>query len=181
MHVIDPRATLCAVAEALAQTPEEPRSGERAPLFVSSTPIELPLDQILGRAGEPEKKTSRLTARELIRVHAALEQGKPSPIPLRGEVSAGDVRAQFQENVAKSFAPLSLGLLAIPLAIRVGRKETYMHVAIALGLSLAYYFALVIMGMARESLGGGAATLMWLPNGLFQVLGIVLIFRLMRS
>lgn len=169
-----------ALAEVLSQSEEALSSGERAPLFTVGTTIELPLDQVLGRT-ESKKKTSRLTARELLLVHRALEDGKPSPVALRGDVSAADVRAQFQENVAKSFAPLSLGMLAIPLAIRVGRRETYAHVAMALGLSLGYYFTLVIMGMLRESLGGDAALLMWLPNAVFQGLGVYLIYRLFRS
>ncbi|MGB0373164.1 MAG: LptF/LptG family permease [Opitutales bacterium] len=169
-----------ASAEVLPQTEADLKSGERAPLFTVGTTIELSLDQVL-RRGNPEKKTSRLTARQLLLVHRALAAGEPSPIPLRGEVSPEDLRAQFQENVAKSFAPLSLGMLAIPLAIRVGRKETYTHVAMALGLSLGYYFTLVLMGMARESLGAGAEFLMWLPNAFFQGLGAFLIYRLFRS
>ena len=169
-----------ATAEVMPQTPEALKSGERAPLFTVGTTIELPLDQVLGR-GESTKKTNRLTAQELVRVHRALEAGRPSPIALRGEVSAADIRAQFQENVAKSFAPLSLGMLAIPLAIRVGRKETYAHIAMALGLSLGYYFTLVLMGMARESLGDGVEMIMWLPNALFQGIGAWLLFRLFRS
>ena len=144
-----------ATAEVMPQTPEALSSGERAPLFTVGTTIELPLDQVL-RRGNAEKKIGRLTAQELIRVHRALDADKPSPIPLRGEVDVGDIRAQFQEMVARSFAPLSLGMLAIPLAIRVGRKETYTHIAMALGLSLGYYFTLVLMGMAHKSLGAGA-------------------------
>ncbi|MEM7673499.1 MAG: LptF/LptG family permease [Verrucomicrobiota bacterium] len=169
-----------ASAEVLPQTAEGLRSGERAPLFTVGTTIELPLDQVL-RRGESEKKIKRLTGRELVKVHRALDAGEPSPIPLRGEVSPVDLRAQFQENVAKSFAPLSLGLLAIPLAIRVGRKETYTHVAIAIGLSLAYYFTLVLVGMARQSIGDGSELLMWLPNVLFQGIGAYLVYRLFRS
>ena len=65
-----------ATAEVMPQAPEALQSGERAPLFTVGTTIELPLDQVLGR-GESTKKTNRLTAQELVRVHRALKLENP--------------------------------------------------------------------------------------------------------
>ena len=65
--------------------------------------------------------------------------------------------------------------LAIPLAIRVGRRETMLNAGFALCLALVYYFFLTIVPewlanvpQARPDL------LVWVPNVLFQGIGLAM-------
>ena len=153
---------------------------DRETLMVNSTSIELPLDRVLN-SQERTSSLSRLTGRQLIQCLDAIERGRVTPIRLRDEVDASDIRTQFQENVAKSFAPLSLTLIAIPLAVRVGRKESHTNIAIALGMSLLYYFGLAFMGVLQEALPIPGEVLVWMPNLIFQFVGGLMMWRFLRG
>ena len=76
---------------------------------------------------------------------------------------------------------LSLGLIAIPLGIKVGQKETYANVALALALALFFYFLMIVVGWlgARPELR--PELLIWLPNLVFQGAGLAFLVRENRA
>ena len=76
---------------------------------------------------------------------------------------------------------ISLGLIAIPLWIKVGRKEAHANIALALALAFVYYFLMVIVGWVETRPELHPEILIWLPNLGFQSVGICLIIRENRS
>lgn len=96
---------------------------------------------------------------------------------LGGSVEA---RIEWHQRLALPFACILLCLLGMPLGVRTRRGGKSAAVVITVALAFLYYVALVSgVGLARqESLPTGLA--MWLPNLVFGIAGVFLIFRLER-
>ncbi len=87
------------------------------------------------------------------------------------------VQLRIQKNFAMAFSVLSLAMIGIPLGVRVGRKETYANVALALVLAMTYYFLIIAVGWLENEPALRPDLLIWLPNLLFQTLGLWLLAR----
>ena len=84
---------------------------------------------------------------------------------------------QIQKNLAMAFSVLSLTLIGIPLGIKVSRKETYANLGLALTLAMGYYFLIIIVGWLEKAPQLRPDIIIWIPNLVFQSIGIWLIFR----
>lgn len=146
-------------------------------VFFAETEFALPLDRLFGEQRSRRVKISNMTFAQLMEVRdEALAEEAAS-----GESGISDKRmsAQFQiqKNCAMAFSTFSLALFGVPLAIQVGRKETYANLAIALVIAMSYYFLMIVVSWLENQPALRPDLLIWLPNILFQGVGWYLIRR----
>lgn len=99
----------------------------------------------------------------------------------RGAETISPMRVQLHQQLAFSFACFGFTLIGIPLGIRVQRRET----------NVGFFMALILVGVYYGMLMAASALdrrpellphlLIWLPNFVFQGVGIVLLWRANRG
>lgn len=152
------------------------------------TRLRLPLDRLLGAkrqyvslsalnlAALLDRKNKFATELErLVRI----PESNPEEIQ-KAKKEKIRVQLRIQKNFAMAFSVLSLAMIGIPLGVRVGRKETYANVALALILAMIYYFLIIAVGWLENEPALRPDLLIWLPNLLFQTLGLWLLVKANR-
>ena len=148
-------------------------------LFFGELPLELPLDQIFGEKSKRRARLKEMTFAQLMQVR---EQA------LQQEAEAGEglserrlkVQMHLQKGFSMAFSVFSLAIFGIPLAIQVGRKETYANLAIALVIAMTYYFLMIVVSWLEGQPAWRPDILIWLPNLIFQSIGFYLIRKANR-
>jgi lipopolysaccharide export system permease protein len=82
-------------------------------------------------------------------------------------------------HLASAFSIFTLSLLAVPLAVRVGRSETFVNAVVALLVALSYYL-LAEMAKSVKDPAFRPDLLVWLPNLIVLALAVVLLRRASR-
>ena len=103
-----------------------------------------------GVGGVFERKLRWLTTSELLE---GAEKGWGLPrdaTPAQVEASKSAVRTQLMAHLAGAFAIFALALLAVPLAVKVGRKETFVNAALGVALALTYYLLTSAAGWVKD-------------------------------
>jgi lipopolysaccharide export system permease protein len=116
-----------------------------------------------------QRKLRWLTTSELL---DAMDKGwQVAPNATRKEKEQGQMLAttQLMSHLASAFSVFSLAFLAVPLAVRVGRSETFVNAAIALGVALTYYLLTSMAAYVKDP-DLRPDLLIWLPN--FVVVGL---------
>ncbi len=125
--------------------------------------LEFPATSIFKENGPVERKLRWLTTAEL---WDAMDTGWQVPPDAKADEIALRkmmVRTQFMSHLAGAFSIFSLCLLAVPLAVRVGRSETFVNAAVALGVALSYYMLTSAAAWVKDP-AYHPDLLIWLPN-----------------
>ncbi|MDF3058574.1 MAG: permease [Rariglobus sp.] len=135
--------------------------------------VDIPMGNLFGARGT-SRKLGLLTFDELWnrRKQLGLEN---APLAERMKVSVA-----LNEKAAGSLTILAFALLAIPLGIKVSRKETTANLGVALLLTLLYYFLNVMVSWLDRSPALRPDLWLWLPPVLFIGLGVWLFRRVER-
>ncbi len=167
-----------------SKDPELLRKPLPSPKFEEWT-IKLPLDKIIGESRNEIKKPKRMTFDELWEARDTwhkipLDQLEKMPPEKRKERLARDkieINLQIQKNFAMAFSIFSLVVLAVPLGIKASRSETFVNLAIAIALAMTYYMMTVFIAWLEKYPEIRPDILIWIPNFLFQGIGMYLIVR----
>ncbi|MGE9267749.1 MAG: LptF/LptG family permease [Verrucomicrobiales bacterium] len=117
------------------------------------------------------KKASAMENDEIV---AELMSGEPIE-----EKRRADLSFELANRSAFSLAPLALGFIAIPLGIGARRRETSAGLFLSVLVAFLYFFLLLI----ADEINDGSwlpMVLLWTPNVLCLVLGIVMLRRSSR-
>ncbi len=141
--------------------------------------LEFPASGIFKDGENFQRKLRWLTTQELL---VAIERGWDVPAGAdtatleRGRMVA---KTQLMAHLAGAFSVFSLAFLAVPLAVRVGRAETFVNAAVALAIALTYYLLTSMAGYVKDP-AYRPDLLVWLPNLIVVTLGWFLLRRASR-
>jgi lipopolysaccharide export system permease protein len=128
-----------------------------------TTSLEFAASGIFKDGDNFQRKLRWLTTSELLE---AMDKGwQVAPNATRKEKEQGQMLAttQLMSHLASAFSVFSLAFLAVPLAVRVGRSETFVNAAIALGVALTYYLLTSMAAYVKDP-DLRPDLLIWLPN-----------------
>ena len=141
-------------------------------IFFGELPLELPMNKLFGEKNKKRLRTKDMTFAQLMRTRkAAMDEEKDEGI----SKMRMKIQMHIQKNFAMAFSVFSLAIFGVPLAIRVGRKENYANLAIALVIALTYYFLIIVISWFEGNRSLRPDLLVWIPNIIFQVLGFIMI------
>jgi lipopolysaccharide export system permease protein len=159
--------------------PENFATDTGAPAMDRAT-FDLPLSKITGEK-TVKKKLKWFTFSQLIAEWRRLNVTDPAMPAAERQEQQMRVQITIHEKFATAFSVLSFALVAIPLGIKVSRKETTANLMVGVALALAYYFATIVVGWFDNHPGLRPDLLMWLPNLTFQALGLWMFYKVDRS
>jgi lipopolysaccharide export system permease protein len=142
--------------------------------------FDLPLSRLTGDRSV-KRKLKELTFVQLMAEWTRVQKPAPETPPEERARQLMRVQITLQEKFAMAFSVLSFALIAIPLGIKVSRKETSANLGLGLLLALGYYFATVMAGWLDNSPQWRPDLIVWLPNLAFQGLGLWLFYKVDRS
>jgi lipopolysaccharide export system permease protein len=142
-------------------------------------PLEFPVSEVFKKDSGYEKKLRWHTTSELLALMDKGWQVPPNATAQQLAESRMMPRTQLMAHLASAFSIFSLSLLAVPLAVRVGRSETFVNAAVALAVALSYY----ILSSAAAYVKNPALRpdlLIWLPNAIVVGVALLLLRRASR-
>lgn len=144
-----------------------------------SMTVELRLDGVF-RQMKPGQKISLMTYDQLMARKGELEaKSSGATSPERLELTR--VIKTLNEKAASSLAVLAFAFVAVPLGIKVSRKETSANLGIAVALVLGYYFLSALVGMLDRSPALRPEIWVWVPPLAYGAAGIWLFRRVGRA
>ena len=167
--------TDCLVEKRHAEAPEK-LSEDVMLLSFGELSFEWSLDEVFGPQKTVKTKVKHMALAELMeareRVLLAEQESNAS-------MSKERMSLQFhiQKNSALAFSVFSLAVFGVPLAIRVGRSESYANFGIALIIAMGYYFLMIAVSWMEGMVALRPDLWIWLPNILFQSVGFRMLMR----
>ena len=144
-----------------------------------SLTVELPLEGVF-RQMQAGQKIMFMTFHELrARRTALLAKGAAASATERRDITR--ITVALSARAAGSFAVLAFAVIAVPLGIKVSRKETSANLGIAVALMLGYYFLDALARMLERSPALHPEIWVWVPPLLYAVVGGWLFQRVDRA
>ena len=114
--------------------------------------------------------------------------GRRAELAAKGAAATADERRELtrvtvalSEKAAASFAVLAFAFVAVPLGIKVSRKETSANLGIAVALVLGYYFLATLTGLLERSPALRPELWVWVPPLAYAAAGLWLFRRVDRA
>ncbi|MDR1665937.1 MAG: LptF/LptG family permease, partial [Puniceicoccales bacterium] len=142
-------------------------------ILFEETSVILPLKEILGRP-EVFRRLDYMMWPELWEEYRTVGR---SPSARAQKIK---IQLEVQERLVMSLATLTFLTVAIPLGIWVGRSETSINLALAVGLAMAYYFSVMAFSWLEGKIDWRPDLLIWLPSLFLSLLGWILLRRLAK-
>jgi lipopolysaccharide export system permease protein len=146
-------------------------------IFFQNITINLPTKQFMGTPTNAPKKFHRMTLDELLAAKKSLNSRNDT-------ISYKDIRhqktlinMQISINLANAFGILAMTILAIPLGMKVHRRDTSLNIGMALCLCMGYYFVMAMFSLFGDYPHLRPDILVWIPNTILAGLGISLFRR----
>ena len=146
--------------------------------FFGEFPIALSLSELFGGVNQRRTRIKEMTLAQLLDRREAARKLETTDTISKERMK---VQLHIQKNLAMAFSVFSLAVFGVPLAIRVGRKETYANLGIALIIALAYYFLVIAVSWLEEAPHLRPDLLIWLPNLIFQAAGLTMLYRASKN
>lgn len=165
------------------KSPEDFSAGDDTtsiPLVKGRIPLAISLESLFG-APTTQRKISLKTFREL---QADLGQLRTVPGALSAdEIFQREVRIKFamHKGVSTALAVLAFAGVAVPLGIKMQRRESSANLGLALLLSMTFYLAMIFIDLLQKQPELRPDLLLWLPNVVFGGLGLWLFRRVDRQ
>lgn len=147
--------------------------------------LEFNIEEQVQDAKRLEKKEREMTNAELINRIKDLKnklsiKGYCMLVPkLKQEISS--IKTRIHNRIAISLSSLVFVLVGIPLGIKVHRTETSISAGISLILVSSYYFLMTLGEAFQNKPDFYPWLLMWVPNTVLLIIGVILIHRLLRK
>ena len=122
------------------------------------------------------QKEKRRPSRSAMSLEQLLEQLKSGD---QKEQSAS--RTELNKRLSFPFSCLAFALIAVPLGITTHRRETSMGFLISLVVAFSYFLFIIIADTLRNDPEMHPELLVWFPNLLFLVVGVLMFRRLARQ
>ncbi|AOS45285.1 putative permease YjgP/YjgQ family protein [Lacunisphaera limnophila] len=169
-------------AQVEVRDPKDPENFSKHMISPGSDvlPIDLPVSRLAGDRSV-KRKLKWLTFPQLLAEWARLKQPDATVPAAERAQQLMRVQITIQEKAAMAFAVLSFALIAIPLGIKISRKETSANLGLGLLLAMGYYFATIMAGWLDNRPELRPDLIVWLPNIVFQGIGLWLFYRVDRS
>jgi lipopolysaccharide export system permease protein len=142
--------------------------------------FDLPLSKLTGER-IVQKKLKWYTFSQLVEEWRRLNKFDPALTAAERADKQMRVQITIHEKFATAFSVLSFALIAVPLGIKVSRKETSANLGLGLLLAIGYYFATVMVCTVDKYPALRPDLLMWLPNIVFQSLGLWMFYKVDRA
>ena len=153
----------------------------RVNTFGQVDPVRLSLSRYFG-SENVHQKPDWMTYGELAALREKIEA---EPVAAGGEKqhlrSLLKVSLTVQGKINMALAVFAFAFVGVPLGIKVSRRETSANFGVAVILALAYYFLIVVVGWLDQHPEYRPDLLLWVPNLVFLLTGLLLLRRLDRA
>lgn len=144
--------------------------------------VRFPLGDIFGRSVRatklsyvPTEQKMGMRKEVLSELQSASEEEKPG-------LYKRQIQLQYKinESFVTAFSIFSFALMGIPLGVKASRSETIFNAVFAVMIAMGFYVLLVMISWMQEIPRFRPDIVVWLPNIVFQIIGVILLWRANR-